>query len=188
MAFCLHTGRMVPKTDRIENTKRIPPAVRPLARRYRAISGRRNVLLRPTENVSGPSGRLPIAFRFIWIGFLDHTPSLCMARRGVEALQKGMLSGRRLIVSHTMTATDPAERSFADLHHWGSVPAHPEFLGGSRCSPHLSAATERTRYTLRNVASTVGTILATHSASYGFCQASPQGSSNTFAYSPDSAG
>ena len=61
-----------------------------------------------------------------------------------------------------MTATDPAERSFADPHHWGAVLAHPEFPGSSRCSPHLSAATEHIRFTLRNVASAAGHILATH--------------------------
>jgi len=78
-----------------------------------------------------------------------------MARSGVEALQKRMLSGRRVIESHTMTGNDPVERSLFSR-------ARPEFSAVAGTQLHFAAATDRIRFTLHNVASTVGHILATH--------------------------
>src|SRR5262245_36611765 len=61
-----------------------------------------------------------------------------------------------------MTGTDPAERSFADLHCRGFVRAARSTSAVAGAQLHLAAATDRIRLTLHNVASTADHILATH--------------------------
>ena len=89
-------------------------------------------------------------------------PSLRMARSGVEALPKGMLSGRRWIAS--MMGSDPAERKLCRVAPPGSIGAARSCSTVAGAQLHLAAATDRIRFTLHNVTGTPVHILTTHTS------------------------